>query len=143
MYVTHGANKHFHKTTKGWQLCVEWKDGTTSWERLTDLKESNPIEVAEFATAHGLQDEPAFIWWVPYTLKQCNQIISAVNKRSLKRSHKFGIELPCTYDDCVCLDQQNNNTLWQDTVHEEMSKVQVAFQILNDSEVIPLTYQMI
>ena len=32
MYVTHGANKHFHKTTKDWQLCVEWKDGTTSWE---------------------------------------------------------------------------------------------------------------
>ena len=79
--------------------------------------------MAEFATAHGLQDEPAFIWWVPYTLKQCNRIISAVNKCSLKRSHKFGIELPCTYDDCVHLDQQNNNTLWQDTVHEEMSKV--------------------
>jgi hypothetical protein len=69
MYVTRGANKHFRKTTKGWQLCVEWKDGTTSWERLADLKESNPIEVAEFAVAHGLQDQPAFIWWVPYTLK--------------------------------------------------------------------------
>ena len=69
MYVTCSANKHFCKTTKGWQLCVEWKDGTTSWERLADLKESNPIEVAEFTIAHGLQDEPAFIWWVPYTLK--------------------------------------------------------------------------
>ena len=32
MYVTHSVNKHFCKTTKGWQLCVEWKDGTTSWE---------------------------------------------------------------------------------------------------------------
>ena len=61
MYVTHGANRHFRKMTKGWQLCVEWKDGTTSWERLADLKESNPIKVAEFAVAHGLQDEPAFM----------------------------------------------------------------------------------
>jgi hypothetical protein len=23
--------------TKGWKLCVKWKDGTTSWERLADL----------------------------------------------------------------------------------------------------------
>ena len=69
MYVTRGSNQHFRKTTKGWHLCVEWKDGTTSWERLANLKESNPIEVAEFAVAHGLQDQPAFIWWVPYTLK--------------------------------------------------------------------------
>ena len=69
MYVTRGSNRHFCKTTKGWHLCVEWKDGTTSWERLADLKESNPIKVAEFAVAHGLQDQPAFIWWVLYTLK--------------------------------------------------------------------------
>ena len=27
MYVTRGANRHFRKMTKGWQLCVEWKDG--------------------------------------------------------------------------------------------------------------------
>ena len=26
------------KTTKCWYLCVQWKDGTTTWERLSDLK---------------------------------------------------------------------------------------------------------
>ena len=83
---------------------MEWKDVTTSWERLADLKESNPIEVAEFAVAQGLQDQPAFIWWVLYTLKRRNRIIAAVNKRSLKRTHKFGIELPRSYNDCVRLD---------------------------------------
>ena len=31
------------KTTKGWHLCVQWKDGTTTWERLSDLNESRPI----------------------------------------------------------------------------------------------------
>jgi hypothetical protein len=29
---------------KGWHLCVEWKDGTIYWERLADLKESNPVK---------------------------------------------------------------------------------------------------
>jgi len=39
-------------TTKGWRLNVEWVDGTSSWIPLSDLKESNPIEVAEYAIAH-------------------------------------------------------------------------------------------
>jgi hypothetical protein len=33
-------------------LCVEWKYATTSWDRLADLKESNPVEVAEYAVAN-------------------------------------------------------------------------------------------
>ena len=35
------------KTTRGWQLCIEWKDKSTSWERLSDMKESYPVEVAQ------------------------------------------------------------------------------------------------
>jgi hypothetical protein len=31
MYIKHGSNKQVRKTTIGWHLCVEWKDGTTSW----------------------------------------------------------------------------------------------------------------
>jgi hypothetical protein len=38
MYIKVGSNKKIRNTTKGWHLCVEWKDGTTSWERLADLK---------------------------------------------------------------------------------------------------------
>jgi hypothetical protein len=51
MYINHGSNTQVRKTTKGWHLCVEWKDGTTIWESLVDLKESNPVEVAEYAVA--------------------------------------------------------------------------------------------
>ena len=83
MYINHGSNRQLCKTTKGWQLCVEWKDGTTSWERLADLKESNPIKVAEFAVAQGLHDESTFLWWVPYTLKHHACIFAAVNKHYL------------------------------------------------------------
>ena len=47
------------KPQKEWSPCVEWKDGSTSWEHLANLKESNPVEVADFTTAHGLDTEPA------------------------------------------------------------------------------------
>jgi hypothetical protein len=65
MYINHGSNKKVRKTTKGWHICVEWKDGTTSWERLADLKESNPVEVSEYAAAKSLLDTPDFVWWAP------------------------------------------------------------------------------
>ena len=35
------------KTTAGWQICCQWIDGSTSWEKLSDLKESHAIETAE------------------------------------------------------------------------------------------------
>ncbi len=76
------------KTTKGWDLCVKWKDETTSWVKLSDLKESNPVEVAEYAVAQGISQEPAFAWWAPFTLKKRDRIIAAVNKRYFKRTHK-------------------------------------------------------
>jgi hypothetical protein len=41
---------------------------------LKELKESNPVQVAEYVTAKGLASEPAFSWWVPYTLKKMKVI---------------------------------------------------------------------
>ena len=43
-------------------------DGTTQWLPLKDVKESNPVEAAEYAVATQLAKEPAFTWWVLCTL---------------------------------------------------------------------------
>ena len=51
-------------TTKGWELLISWKDGTQSWVRLADMKESFPVEVAKHAIGNEMSEEPAFIWWV-------------------------------------------------------------------------------
>jgi hypothetical protein len=124
-------------------LCVEWKDGTTSWERLADLKESNPVEVAEYAATNKLHDEPAFAWWLPHVLKKRNRIIATVTKRYHKRTHKFGIKVPKTWDEAVKLDEGNGNTLWQDAIRNEMNNVRIAFKVLNGEEDIPPTYKEI
>lgn len=68
-FVTVNGRQYHRKSTAGWNLCISWKDGSTSWEKLSDLKESYPVEVAEFAKAQGIDHEPAFAWWVPYVLK--------------------------------------------------------------------------
>ena len=49
------------KTTKGWKLRVLWEDGSKSWIPLKDMKESHPVEVAEFARLKGIDKEPASI----------------------------------------------------------------------------------
>ena len=48
------------KTTVGWKFNMNWRDGTTTWVSLKNLKDSNTIEVAEYVTAHDIQDKPAF-----------------------------------------------------------------------------------
>ena len=56
-YFIMRGHKQQKRTTRGWYPCVKWKDKSTSWERLSDLKESYPVEVAEYAAAFDLQEE--------------------------------------------------------------------------------------
>jgi hypothetical protein len=123
MYIKNGSNTQVRKKTKGWHLCVEWKDETTRWEHLVDLKESNPVEVADHAVSKKLLDTPAFVWWDPHVLKKRSRIIADVTKRYHNRTHKFGIEVPNNWDDYVRLDKENDNTIWQDAVRKEMKNV--------------------
>jgi hypothetical protein len=95
-WIRHGSNQQLCCMTQGWQLNVLWHDGSTSWEHLRNSKESNPIQVAEYAVANKLTEEAAFAWWVPHILKRREQIIGAVNSHYHKRTHKFGIEVPKT-----------------------------------------------
>ena len=66
--VSCNGNKTPQRTTKGWELCVRWKDQSTSWLPLKDLKASNPVQVAKYTIAGNLQYEPTFSWWVRDTL---------------------------------------------------------------------------
>jgi hypothetical protein len=110
---------------------------------LADLKESNHVEVAEYASTKSLLNSPSFIWWAPYVLQKRTRIIADVTKRYQKRTHKFGIEVPKSWDECVKLDKENDNNLWQDAVRKEMKNVIIAFKILKGVESIPPTYQEI
>jgi hypothetical protein len=70
MYIKHGSNKQVRKTTKGWNLYVEWKDGTSRWERMADCKESNPVKVSEYEVTKGLLDAHSVVWWSPHIPKK-------------------------------------------------------------------------
>jgi hypothetical protein len=111
---------------------VQWKDGSVSWEKLSDLKASaaasNPMEVAEYAVANHLVAEPAFKWWVPHVIKRRNQIVSKVKSRYWKTTHKFGIRLPRTMEETLEIDRTTNTDLWHKAINKEMTKVKVAWK---------------
>ena len=70
-YITTGrGQRRLRKTTAGWKLLVKWKNQSKSWVKLSELKESHPGETAEFAKSRGIDDESAFMCWVPHTLKR-------------------------------------------------------------------------
>ena len=75
-------------------MLVRWRDGHEAWIALKDLKESNPVETAEFAKSKGIDLEPAFAWWVPYTLRKRDVILAAVKSLIRRTTHKYGVELP-------------------------------------------------
>ena len=92
--ISSGGNRTAKRTTRRWELYVEWKDGTSDWVKLKDLKDSNPVELAEYAVANLIANEPAFKWWVPLTLKKRNRVIANVKSKYWRTTHKFGIRVP-------------------------------------------------
>ena len=98
----HDGTEYLLRTTKGAKLCCKWKDEGTSFQPLSLLKESHPVEVAEFAVVMGIEDEPAFNWWV----KPVDRIIASVTitkrqARYLKQRFKFGIEVPRSVEEAT------------------------------------------
>ena len=126
------------QTTKGWWLLVRMKDHSTEWYKLKDIKQSNPLEVAQYAVDNKLEEEPAFRWWVPFTIRKRNRILKAMTNRYHRTVQKFGIELPKTVERALEIDKETNTTFWRDAINKEMKTVKVAFQFLPEGAAKPV-----
>ena len=123
-----GHNTQKKRTTIGWELKYLWKDGTSSWIKLSQAKNADPVAVAEYAVSAGIADEPAFAWWVPYTLKKRDVLIKKVKGRYWKTTHKFGIRLPHSVPEALKIDKETKTNYWQRSIEKEMARVRVAFE---------------
>ena len=106
-------------STAGWNFFYQWKDGSTSLEKLCNLKESHPVEMAEYAHQRGISHKPAFNYWAQHVLKKRDAIIYLVNNSKpqyLKRTHKFGVNFLKSVADAHDIDKKNGNTFWADNI---------------------------
>ena len=140
--TTKTGTKRGRETTKGWEILIEWKDGCTNWVALKDVKESYPVQLAEFAISNHIAEEPAFAWWVPFMMKKRNRILAKVKSKYWLRSHKFGIRIPKSVEEAKEVDNQNGNNLWWDAICKEMRNVRPAFEVFEGTkDQLPIGYQ--
>ena len=142
-YTTRHGMKRRKMTTKGWELCVEWKDGSQTWVALKDMKHSYPVQLADYATRNGISDEPAYAWWVPYVLKKRKAVISKVKSKYWDKTHKYGIRLPKSVDEALEIDREEGNNHWRDGINEEMKKINDAFELYDGDPTKLVGYQQI
>ena len=140
--VTKDGSTRPRRTTKGWKLLVAWKGGTSSWIPLKDLKESYPIQVAEYALANKILEEPAFCWWARHVLKKRDRIIKKVKTRYWERTHKYGVPLPKSVAEALRMDRETGTDFWQRSIEKEMKNIDCAFEFPADGKA-PVGYQKI
>ena len=61
---------------------------------MKDIKESNPVELSKYVLANDIDTDPAFAWWVLFTVIKRNRIASKLQNKYWRTTHKFGIEVP-------------------------------------------------
>ena len=117
-----------------------------TWENLSDFKECYPVQTFKYAATNDIDTELAFNYWVHHKLKKLEIIISLEKKRQtryLKKTHKFGIEMPQTFKETAELDAKNVDTKWMDAILKEMTNVRADFDIMKDGDRAPIGQKQI
>ena len=73
---------------------MKMREGFSKLVGLKDVKESNPVELSEYAVAKKIDHSPTFVWWVPFVLRKINRLISKIQKKYWRTNHKFGLQIP-------------------------------------------------
>ena len=124
-------------TTEGWEICALWKDGSTDWITLKDLKQSYPTELSDFSQLHGIHEEADFACWIPYIERKIKVMISKLRSKYWQRTYKYVINISKSVNESYEFDKENGNKLWTNGIKEEMNTVMVAIQ---ESNVSPYTF---
>jgi len=97
-------------STKAWRICVMWNNNSTSWHPLADIKNSFPVQLAQYAISNKLDQDTAFRWWIKPTLKHKESFLKAVKSKYSSRTHKFGIRVPTSVEEALAINKETNTT---------------------------------
>ena len=94
--------------------------------------------------AQKIDHDTAFNWWVNAVLKKRLRMIPLAknrNARYLKKTHKFGIEVPKSIYKAYDLDENNGDTLWANTIVKDTKDVSPDSRKLYNGYIWPIVYQ--
>ena len=103
------------------------------------MKESYPVQLAEYAVANKIAKELAFAWWIQKVLCKHDQIIAKVKSQYWRRMHKYGICLPHMIEEVYKIDEDTGTDFWHKALEKEMKNVMPAFEFI-DGDKVPIGY---
>ena len=109
--ISNNGGKRRRETTKGWEIIIQWKDGSTKWESMKYLFEFYPFKQSEYYHQIRSSQEPEFAWWIPHFTKKRNQIISKVKSRHWTCTQKYGVRITKSVKEAIEPYKENVNTL--------------------------------
>ena len=68
------------------------------------------------------------MWWVPYTLKKREEIISKAKTKYWKTTHKYGVRLPKSAHEALAIDRATGTDFWEKAMNKEMGKAKVSYE---------------
>ena len=93
--ITKRGTKRRKNIIKGWEVCIQRKDGSTTWNKLKYVKDLYPVQMAKYAFENRILEEPVFAWWTKHVLNKRDEIISKTQQYWVK-THKYRIIVPKT-----------------------------------------------
>ena len=72
--ITKSGTKRRKNRTKVWEVCIQWKDGSTTQNKLKDIKDSYLVQTAEYAVENIILEDPEFIWWTKHGLLYSDRV---------------------------------------------------------------------
>ena len=115
-------------TTREWEVMVLCKYGSTNWIQIKVVKDSNPVDVAEYAVENRIQDKPYFAWWVSKVPRRQNIIISKAKSKYCSTTNKSRIRFTKAAEEALNIDKEAGNCNWNNALNNYMSTVKVAWQ---------------
>ena len=100
IHISNG-NKRRRETTKGWEVCIQWKDGSSTWNQVKDVKESFPVQLEEYTVLNQIAYEPEFSWWLEKLLNKGDKIISKTARKYWQKTHNYGLRIPHTVKEAI------------------------------------------
>ena len=105
---------------------IQWENGSTDWVPPSFTKETNILELCNYAVTHGIYLKPVFNWWITTILKRKEQIISKEKSKYWRTNEKFGKELLSSIEPALELDKKNRNDVCFSAIQQEMKNVKLA-----------------
>ena len=118
-----------------YNVLVVWEDGSRTYEPLHIIGADCPVICAQYAKRNGLLDAPG--WKRCRTItkneKKMMRMINQAKLSSFRRApiYQFGYKVPSSPQEAIRLDEENNNTRWQDAMALEMEQLQ-EYEIFTD-----------